>query len=83
MPPSPMIRVSVPVERTLHRRRVLLAALLVSALVSFVLAVVIQQSTLWGLHVTADGLLVLYLAVLIHVRNTAAEHDMTRRGLGL
>jgi hypothetical protein len=81
MPPTPVLTVSAPIERTLHRRRVLLAALLVTAFVTFVWAA-LAGGRMWGLHVTADGLLVLYLAVLIHVRNSAAERDMTSRGLG-
>ncbi len=69
-------------QRTLHRRRVLLVTMLVIALVSLVLAFVTEQGRAWGVHVAADALLLGYLAVLINFRNAAAEQEMTRRGLG-
>ncbi len=69
------------VQRTLHRRRVLLATLLVASAVSLVVAFAARQGQVWGVHAAADTLLVIYLGVLLHVRNAAAAQDMTRRGL--
>ena len=80
---EPPARESAQVQRTLHRRRVLLAALLVAALVSLGLALVTGRRPSWALHGAADALLLSYLAVLIHFRNTAAEHEMARRELSL
>ncbi len=70
------------IQRTLHRRRVLLAALLVAAVVSLVLALVTRQGAGWVVHALADGVLLTYVAVLIRFRNAAAENEMARRELG-
>ncbi len=70
------------VRRSLQRRRMLLGVLLVAAFVSLVLALVAPGGPVWGVHLAADALLVGYLAVLIHVRNTAADREMNRTGLG-
>ena len=77
----PTLRIrSGQLQRTRHRRRLLLAALLITALVSLVLAVVVQ-GTMWRVHGVADGLLVVYLAALVRCRNAAAEQEMTRGAL--
>ena len=79
---GPLVGSRTQLHRTLRRRRVLLAGLLVSVLVSLALALVTGQGPGWGVHAAADLLLLTYLAVLIHSRNAAAEQEMTRRQLG-
>jgi hypothetical protein len=69
-------------QRTLHRRRVLLAALLAATVASLVLACVARRAPVWGVQLTADALLVGYVGVLMHFRNAAAHREMTRRSLG-
>ena len=70
------------IERTFHRRRVLLAALAGAALFTLAVAFVARQGQLWGVHAVADALLLGYLAALVHLRNVAAEQEMARSGLG-
>ena len=60
----------------LHRRRVVLVALVAVALASLVLALVASQAPVWGVQAIADTLLVTYLGALIHVRRLAAQREM-------
>ncbi len=70
-----------PARPALHRRRLLLAWLVVAAVASLVVALVIRRPQTWTVQVAADALLVSYLGVLIHLRNAAAGHEMARHGL--
>lgn len=69
------------VQRTLHRRRLLLLWLVVAAIASLTLAVVTRRGPFWAVQVAADVLLASYLGLLIHMRNAAAEQEMARHGL--
>ncbi len=69
------------VERTLHRRRLLLLWLVIAATASLTLALVTGRPPFWAAQVTADVLLAGYLGALIHARNAAAEQEMARHGL--
>lgn len=55
--------------------------LLMAVGTSFVLAMVLPMTALWILHLVTDGLLLGYVALLVHVRNVAAEREMKLRFL--
>jgi hypothetical protein len=80
--PEPAVGAGAQMRRTLQHRRMLLAGLLIAALFSLVLALATEQGRIWAIHALVDTVLVGYLAVLIRLRNAAAEHEMTRRELG-
>lgn len=67
-------------SRTLRRRRDVLVALLASAGVTLLLALVGLGMMLW-VHLLIDACLVAYVALLIRQRNLAAERDMKVRFL--
>lgn len=64
----------------LQRRRQALAAMAVLAVVTILLAVVASQPW-WTVHLITDAMLIGYVAFLIHVRNAAADSEMTHRAL--
>ncbi len=69
-------------SRTLRRRRDVLTGLAAAVVISLLVAVFTGFSMLFLLlHLLADGLLVAYVALLIHQRNAAAERDMNVRFL--
>jgi hypothetical protein len=68
-------------QRTLKRRRDVLASLLVGMGVTLVLGFLPQFRILWGLHLILDVLFGLYIALLIRIRNQAAEREMKLRFL--
>lgn len=65
-----------------HRRKSVLVALVAGVLASFLIACVLSRALAWGVQVTTDVLLLAYVAVLIHGRNTAAHREMDLRALG-
>ena len=48
---------------------------------TFVLATVVSSSALWMLHAVMDALFLAFVAMLIRVRNIAAEKEMKLRVL--
>ena len=67
--------------RTLKRRRDILFGLLGAMGGSLVLGLVPSLRVLWGLHVVLDVLFVGYVALLVRMRNVAAEREMKLRFL--
>ena len=59
----------------------MLAALAIAAVTTLLLAVPVSRPGLWGVQVMADVALVVYVAVLIHLRNAAAGAEMAHRAL--
>lgn len=66
-------------RQTQKRRRDVFFALMAGALGSLVIALVPGLSIMWSVQVLFDLLLVGYVAVLIRLRNQAAERDMKLR----
>ena len=64
-----------------RRRRDVMFALLMAVGTTFVLAMVVSTTAMWVLHVVVDGLLVAYVALLVRMRNLAAEREMKLRFL--
>lgn len=62
--------------RTLQRRRAVLGALVAGAVGTLVLGAIPFLRFLWGLHLIVDVLLAVYVGLLIHQRNLAAERDI-------
>ena len=56
-------------------------ALLMAVGTTFVLATVLPVTALWILHLVTDGLLLGYVALLVRMRNVAAEREMKLRFL--
>ena len=56
-------------------------SLLMAVGTTFVLATVLPMTALWVLHAVTDVLLFAYVALLVRMRNTAAERDMKLRFL--
>ena len=48
---------------------------------TFVLAMVVSSTALWMLHVLMDALLLAFVAMLVRMRNIAAEKEMKLRVL--
>jgi hypothetical protein len=65
--------------RTLKRRRDVLYGLLAAMGGSLVLGMLPSLRVLWGLHLVLDALFVGYVALLMRIRNEAAERDMKLR----
>jgi hypothetical protein len=63
-------------RRAQRRRRDVFVALLAGAVGSLVLAGALGLSVMWPVHVLFDLLFVGYLALLIRLRNIAAEREM-------
>lgn len=66
-----------PFQRSLQRRRRMLAALLITAVVALIGALVTSGAMFWVVHVLALAALVAYVGVLLHVRNASADDEMT------
>lgn len=67
--------------RTLRRRRDVLLALLAAMGLTFVLALIPGFGVLWGAHLVVDAAFVGYVALLVRMRNVAAEREMKLRFL--
>lgn len=67
--------------RTLKRRRDTLVVLLVAMAGSLGLALFPQFRLLWVVHAVFDAMFVAYVALLVRIRNIAAERDMKLRFL--
>jgi hypothetical protein len=65
--------------RTLKRRRDVLFGLLGAMGGSLLLGFLPSLRVLWGLHVVLDLLFVGYVALLVRMRNVAAEREMKLR----
>lgn len=65
--------------RTLKRRRDVFYALLAAMGGSLVLGMVPGLRVLWGLHLLLDVLFAVYVGMLVHMRNQAAEREMKLR----
>ncbi len=74
-------RPGAPRVSTARRRRDVMFALLMAVGTTFVLATVLSVTALWVVHLVADGLLVGYVALLVRMRNLAAEREMKLRFL--
>jgi hypothetical protein len=61
---------------TLRRRRRVLAALAIAAVTTLLLAVAVSRASVWGFQMIADIALIVYVAVLVHLRNAAAAVEM-------
>ena len=72
-PPSPAALRRRQVQR---RRRDVFFALLAGVVGSFLLAVLPGFSVMWPVHVVFDLLFVVYVALLIRLRNLAAEREL-------
>jgi hypothetical protein len=71
-----------PLQRSLQRRRRVLLALVVAVIATFALALMVARPSAWAVQLIADVLLAGYVGVLLHVRNVAANVEMTHRVLG-
>jgi hypothetical protein len=67
--------------RTLRRRRDVLVALMAGMGLTFVLALLPGFEVLWGAHLLIDAAFVAYVAMLVRMRNLAAEREMKLRFL--
>jgi hypothetical protein len=65
--------------RTLKRRRDVLFGLLGAMGGSLLLGFIPSLRVLWGLHLLLDALFAGYVALLVHMRNMAAEQEMRVR----
>ena len=67
--------------RTIRRRRDVFFSLVMGMGTTFVMAMVLTETALWVLHLVIDGLFLGYLALLVRMRNIAAEREMKLRFL--
>lgn len=67
--------------RTLRRRRDVLFALMAGMGLTFLLALLPGFGMLWGAHLLIDAAFVAYIAMLVRMRNVAAEREMKLRFL--
>ena len=67
--------------RTQRRRRDIFVGMLAAMVTSLVLGFVPSLRILWVVHLLVDAMFVSYVAMLVHVRNQAAERDMKVRFL--
>lgn len=88
--PSPMSMTARPVpavaraarnRQSVKRRRDVLVGLLVAMAGSLVLGFLPPLRALWAVHVVVDVLFVAYVALLVYLRNLAAEREMKVRFL--
>jgi hypothetical protein len=63
-------------SRTLKRRRDVFISLLAAMGMTLVLGAIPPMRVLWVLHLVLDGMFVGYVAMLVHMRNLAAEREM-------
>ncbi|HEX7167836.1 MAG TPA: hypothetical protein VF230_12715 [Acidimicrobiales bacterium] len=68
-------------RRSVKRRRDVFVGLLVAMVASAVLGFLPPLRALWAVHVVVDVLFAAYVAVLVYLRNLAAERDMKVRFL--
>jgi hypothetical protein len=68
-------------RRTVKRRRDVFYALVSSMAGTLVLGMVPGMRVMWGLHLVLDALFVAYVALLVRMRNLAAEREMKVRFL--
>lgn len=68
-------------RRAVKRRRDIFVGLLVAMAGSLVLGFLPQLRALWAVHVVVDLLFAAYVALLVHLRNLAAEREMKVRFL--
>jgi hypothetical protein len=66
-------------RHTQKRRRDVFFALLVGVIGTFLLAIIPGLSVLWTVQIAFDVALVLYVALLVRLRNLAAERDQKLR----
>jgi hypothetical protein len=67
--------------RTQRRRRDIFVGMLAAMATSLVLGFVPSLRILWVVHLLVDAMFVTYVALLVHMRNQAAERDMKVRFL--
>ena len=67
--------------RTQRRRRDIFVGMLAAMVTSLVLGFVPSLRILWVVHLLVDAMFVTYVALLVHMRNQAAERDMKVRFL--
>ena len=67
--------------RTQRRRRDIFVGMLAAMVTSLVLGFVPSLRILWVVHVLVDAMFVTYVALLVHMRNQAAEREMKVRFL--
>jgi predicted tellurium resistance membrane protein TerC len=67
--------------RTQRRRRDIFVGMLAAMVTSLVLGFVPSLRILWVVHLLVDAMFVTYVALLVHMRNQAAEKEMKVRFL--
>jgi len=67
--------------RTQRRRRDIFVGMLAAMVTSLVLGFIPSLRILWVVHVLVDAMFVTYVALLVHMRNQAAEKEMKVRFL--
>ena len=67
--------------RTQRRRRDIFVGMLAAMATSLVLGFIPSLRILWVVHLLVDAMFVTYVALLVHMRNQAAERDMKVRFL--
>ena len=67
--------------RTQRRRRDIFVGMLAAMVTSLVLGFIPSLRILWVVHLLVDAMFVTYVALLVHMRNQAAERDMKVRFL--
>jgi hypothetical protein len=67
--------------RTQRRRRDIFVGMLAAMVTSLVLGFIPSLRILWVVHVLVDAMFVTYVALLVHMRNQAAEREMKVRFL--
>lgn len=67
--------------RTQRRRRDIFVGMLAAMVTSLVLGFIPALRILWVVHLLVDAMFVTYVALLVHMRNQAAERDMKVRFL--
>jgi hypothetical protein len=79
--PMPAVARAARTRQSVKRRRDVLVGLLVAMAGSFVLGFLPPLRALWAVHVVIDLLFVGYVALLVYLRNLAAEREMKVRFL--
>ena len=67
--------------RTQRRRRDIFVGMLAAMVTSLVLGFIPSLRILWVVHLLVDAMFVTYVALLVHMRNQAAEREMKVRFL--
>jgi hypothetical protein len=76
---GPVTAVALRRRQSQKRRRDVFFALLAGVVGSFLIAIIPGLSVMWPVQVLFDVMFVAYVAVLIHLRNVAAERDLKLR----